>query len=59
MFTPNSSNLICVDVNSNDDTILESEESYVFSLSVDDPAITAIIPNMGQINIIDNDSKLL
>ena len=59
MFTPDSSNLSCVIVNTSEDTILESDESYIFSLSVNDPAITAIIPNMGQISIIDNDSKLL
>ena len=59
IFSPDSSNPSCVIVNSNDDTILEREESFTFSLSVDDRAITAITPNMGQIDIIDNDSKLL
>ena len=59
MLTPDSSNLSCVVVNSNDDTTLEREESFTFSLSVNDRAITAITPNMGQIDIIDNDSKLL
>ena len=49
----------CVSVEANDDTILENEESFVFSITFSDSAIMQIVPNNGEIIIQDNDSKFL
>lgn len=56
-FSPNSGNIICYSALSTDDQVVETLETFTFSLLSDDPAITGINPSVGQISVLDNDGK--
>ncbi len=56
-FTPDSSSVMCASVRTNDDNVLESNEVFPFSLQSEDVAIDEIIPDSGQITLLDNDRK--
>lgn len=47
----------CVAFTTVDDVILEEDEAVDFSVSADDPAILRVLPDNGQITIVDNDRK--
>lgn len=54
-FTPTSPSINCYTVQSIEDTIFEELEIFPFSLFSDDPAVTAINPNGGQIVLLDDE----
>ena len=56
-FTPSAPNTLCATVPVNDDEILERNEMFSFSLLSTDPAITEIVPDGGEITILDNNDR--
>ena len=56
-FGPDSNDTLCATLQTNDDQILERNETFPFSLLSGDEAITEIQPDMGEITILDNDSE--
>ena len=58
-FTPDGPNLLCTTVETVDDSIVEDIEMYSFSFQSDDKAISEIVPEGGQIILLDNDRKLM
>ena len=49
----------CVMFTTNDDVILEDAEVFSFSVSSGDESVLEILPDNGQITIVDNDGKLI
>jgi hypothetical protein len=56
-FTPEGANTVCTALQTNNDRILEGNETFPFSILSQDEAITDIVPDTGEITILDNDSE--